>query len=1021
MAERGATLAVISDYNRAMGDDDHWVGSSDGKCAVYVSATCDATIADQGVGIGFAWARVGTITVYSCYCSPNCSLQEFDLFLGGLEGSIRRHPVATANLIVAGDFNSHSPEWGSATSDARGAMLSDFASTLGLVVNNIGTQPTYRRVNASSVIDVTFTRAAPNSRLTISDWEVLNDVYSASDHCYIHYVFAFPVAEAAPPESAATRLPGWSIKKLNPDAANVLWNLAGPPRPLSADASAAEHAERLNNLLTATCEAAMPRRTVFRKRQRVHWWNDSIADLRKAAIAARRAYQRAGRRSTQTDRSPELATYSRVRAELKLAIRKAQESSWSELCRAVDSDPWGVPYRLVTKRLGRRTPTLERELTVNVARGLFPSPTPPVWEDIPLEIEVPAFLVDLSGVAATTPQITADEVSRAVARLPSGKAPGPDLVPNEIIRMTFNRFPGTFVECYNACLAKGDFPSRWKRAKLVLLHKGRGKPPDLPSSYRPISLLDGAGKVLERILLNRLEAHITGSRAISESQYGFRRSKSTTDAVEDVLGVVERANRGPVQNRHLCALISLDVRNAFNSAPWNLIDEALRRSAAPEYLIKVLRSYMHARSLVVDEELCIPVSCGVPQGSVLGPFLWNIFYDGVLQLPVREGIKIIAFADDIAVVAVAHNAELMEQLVNPTLEDIVGWMSSNGLRLAPEKSECVVLTRKHSFREPSLYIQGCQVPVKRSVRYLGIQLDTRLSFVEHASTVAAGAKKAATALARLMPNVGGPSQSKRSLLMSVVHSRLLYGAVIWSERVLETQKSKNLLLQAQRVAALRVARCYRTVSDMASLVLARMPPVTLQAASRRRTAMAKRTGATPTKWETTAETVRQWQVLWDATTKAEWTKRLIPDLSRWWYHGPNTISFHMAKALTGHGCFQRYLWQKKRQSSPECVHCRFANDDAEHTIFHCPEWEPARVELTRALRKDVRPEDVTYLLCGPDPGDLPDDPAQRKRLYAAASIHRQLFCNMVELIMGQKEEMERARQHLQRPDPNPQD
>jgi hypothetical protein len=110
-----------------------------------------------------------------------------------------------------------------------------------------------------------------------------------------------------------------------------------------------------------------------------------------------------------------------------------------------------------------------------------------------------------------------------------------------------------------------------------------------------------------------------------------------------------------------------------------------------------------------------------------------------------------------------------------------------------------LLLQFYSFHEPDLHIQGCQVPVKRSIRYLGVRLDTRLSFVEHIGTVATGARKAATALSRLMPNVGGPSQSKRSLLMSVIHSRLLYGAVIWSERVSKTQKSKNLLLQAQSV------------------------------------------------------------------------------------------------------------------------------------------------------------------------------------------------------------------------------
>lgn len=92
-------------------------------------------------------------------------------------------------------------------------------------------------------------------------------------------------------------------------------------------------------------------------------------------------------------------------------------------------------------------------------------------------------------------------------------------------------------------------------------------------------------------------------------------------------------------------------------------------------------------------------------------------------------------------------------------------MASNSLRLAPEKSECVVLTNKHSFREPRLLSQGCQVPVRRSLRYLGVQLDTRLSFIEYVRL--AGAKKAVAGLARLMPNFGDPSQSKRSLLMSV--------------------------------------------------------------------------------------------------------------------------------------------------------------------------------------------------------------------------------------------------------------
>lgn len=755
----------------------------------------------------------------------------------------------------------------------------------------------------------------------------------------------------------------------------------------------------------------MPRRIEFKERKSTHWWNDSIAELRRAAIVARRSYQRAGRRPGRANWEVGLVAYNKARTELKYTIRKAQERSWLELCRSVNSDPWGIPYRLVTKRLGRRPPILDQSTTVNVARSLFPLSPPIDWKRLPMAGGDNVTVSKLTVTSTQFPLFTPEEVASVVSKLPLGKAPDPDLIPNELIKLIYRKFPEIFRGCFNSCLVEGVFPSGWKRAKLVLLYKGRGKPRDEPLSYRPISLLDGSGKVFERLLLERLNEHIHNTGALSDLQFGFRRFRSTIDAIGEILNVAKAAGSGPVQNRHLCVLITLDVKNAFNLAPWRLIDAALRRYVAPEYLVKILRSYMSNRELLVGDDACLSVTCGVPQGSVLSPTLWNLFYDDLLRLPVPDDVKLVAFADDVAVVGVAHNAELVEQLVNPVLKDISEWMTENGLQLALDKSECVVLTKKHVYRNPELHVHDCPVPVKSSIRYLGVQLDTRLSFGEHVATVAAGARKAASALGRPMLNVDGHSQCKRRLLMSVVRSRLLYGAPIWADNIKNADKYTNLLLPSQRCAALRVARCFRMVSDMAALVLARMPPLTILAAGRKRAAAEKKVGAVRAKAVSQEEIIQEWQLLWDATTtKAAWTKRLIPDVRKLWVQGPTEMSFHMAQVLSGHSCFQWYLWNRRRAASPACVHCSTEVDDAEHTVFSCPFWEDARAELQLAVGRPTSPDDVMYLLCGVERDQLPDDPLTRTRVIAVATRHGQLFRKRVEVIMGEKEEVERRRQ-----------
>ena len=554
----------------------------------------------------------------------------------------------------------------------------------------------------------------------------------------------------------------------------------------------------------------------------------------------------------------------------------------------LDRDEWGRGYKIAVRRTNLKSGNkMSDERQLKEAKRLFPCVEDNTGNSARTVYEVRAF--------------TTEELQAALGRIKNGRAPGPNGILPDIARAAVQCQQELFLSIVNTSLLKAEFPEPLKVAKLVLIEKiGRGGAKN--RTYRPISLLNVFEKLMEAMLEQRLREEIERKGGLHDRQYGFRRVRSTIGAMKEVQGIVREVSAKAAQHKGFCVLVTLDVRNAFNAARWSHILNELERRHVERYLIEMTRSYLSNRVLLVGEREGMRLTCGVPQGSVLGPLLWNMFYDGVLRIGMPEGVTLIGYADDLALVAVAKTVNILRHNVNTAVVRVIDHLKKIDLQIAPEKTEVVVLAGRRKLLEIDVQVEEEVVKSKKWVKYLGVVFDKNTKMVEHIKQVAARASAVASKLIRLMPNVGGPRSSKRRVIGGVINSIILYGAPIWCS-AMKIQKYRNMLLQLQRKMALWITSAYRTVSTEAAQVMACTIPIDLLVKERERTY-----GTPERRKEARKESMSAWQQRWENLTgKAAWTRLLIPEVEPWTTRKHGETNYYLSQMLSGHGCFRRYL------------------------------------------------------------------------------------------------------------------
>jgi hypothetical protein len=301
-------------------------------------------------------------------------------------------------------------------------------------------------------------------------------------------------------------------------------------------------------------------------------------------------------------------------------------------------------------------------------------------------------------------------------------------------------------------------------SKLVLLKKKKGNISD-PKIYRPICLLNESAKLFERIIAGRINKYLRDSGSLSENQFGFMEGRSTIDAIMRLKDIVLENS---LMGRNV-VLVSFDIANAFNSISWPVIQEALLEMNFPSYLVRIIMAYLSDRWLTyIDYDGKYrekEITRGVPQGSVLGPILWNIGYNKILKTRIEKDSDILCYADDTILIATGDSIELAIHNANIDSCRIVRAIESLGLEVAAHKTQAMNFYCKNKPINKYIIIKNKSIDITDKIIYLGLTIDCKWSFFPHFQVISTKVDRIIGYLAKIMPNAHGPDESKRKLYM----------------------------------------------------------------------------------------------------------------------------------------------------------------------------------------------------------------------------------------------------------------
>ena len=322
-------------------------------------------------------------------------------------------------------------------------------------------------------------------------------------------------------------------------------------------------------------------------------------------------------------------------------------------------------------------------------------------------------------------------------------------------------------------LTAGIFPSHMKYAHVIPIPKNQSIDRSTLSNYRPISNLSFISKTIERIIAKQLRTYINNNNILHKLQSAYTTEKSTeTSLLHTLNNILLFPKNTPT------ILILLDLSSAFDTLDHNILIRRLENIGIKDSVLSWFTSYLINRSfsICIDNAITEPrhTTHGVPQGSVLGPILFNIYISPLLYLlDEYPDIHFHSYADDLQLYCNLHDPINNINTINKCINDISKWLSNNSLLLNSLKTKALLINTSpghHSI--PPIIINNHIIEYSNQAKNLGLTLDQKLSYLPHITNISKSINYTLHTIRLIRPSI--TTELAKLLVNSLILPRLDY-------------------------------------------------------------------------------------------------------------------------------------------------------------------------------------------------------------------------------------------------------